>query len=878
MGIFDPQGLPSSPTTQSTTTSNINAWAQPYVMNYLNQGNNLLNQPPAAMQQQSWDQISNLQTPQQFGQGSSLLNQAGQGQLSTVNPALGYGAQGAGYGQRATGAGQAYQNMATNPNSIAAYMNPYIQQSLAPQLALLNQQQALGAQGIASKAAGQGAFGGNRATLAQGLNAQNYALAGQTAIGQGYNEAFKNAQQAQQFGSDLGLRGLQAGMQGAQVGLQGVQGAQQGYSGATQAGVGLGNIGAQQSQADIARIGLLNTMANQQYNLPFQRLNFMQGLMSGLPVSSSQTQGYQAAPNKLSQTAGALGALGSYAPAIGSAASGLWNWANGSTPVSAATQAARDASGTAGINSGNPAFDIGTGAYPTNPDGSIDYSGAGWGTGAGTDWNAILTGEDWAKGGVIKEKRYASGGIASIDRKVLNNPTDYSAQTINRGAQNNLFGDVTKLLALDTIAKQKQALQNQQAMQQQARPPVLAQLQQQAMQQQMPQGMPQQMPQGMSQQAPQQMAQAMPQGIDAARSNLPQQYAGGGIIAFDEGGTAKSEERPTSTFDRFLSSMGLNQEEARAKYLRDLEKQREFEDVTRNQPGLFAPTMQAERDKAAADLIAADAARRGNTPAPTDVKPAAPAGNNDIVIHPNPPSGPDAPAAPTAPAAPAYKPASTSGIDELVKGYENMIKGSEDFKKAESDADRSAFRKTMLGMMGGKSPYFFTNLGESGLAAQEGLDKTTEAIQTRKDKQIGQLATLGLKGAELKNEAQKLGISEAELQAKLPYYQAHANYYNAAAKTVGQKGGAGGKRINDATLYKITQEYKGYSADPKSAPFFSRLPTDVRTGLTKYPPGSTSYNNALTEFNKILQQEMQNEVGTLRSLGAGSSPSSDSLI
>jgi hypothetical protein len=258
--------------------------------------------------------------------GTNLANQGGQGALSTAPIALNYGQMGADIGQGGIGigalgqqygmnAGQNYVNQATNPSAVGAFMNPYIQQSLAPQLALLNQQQQLGAQGIAAKAAGQGAFGGNRATLAQGLNAQNYALAGQQAIGQGYNEAFRNAQQAQQFGANLGLQGamqgtsaglagLDTGMRGVGLGLQGVSGAQQGYQGATQAGSALGNIGAQQGQYELAKLALQNQIANQQYNQPFQNLEFQRTMLSGLPVSSSTTQGFQAPPNKLSQMVG----------------------------------------------------------------------------------------------------------------------------------------------------------------------------------------------------------------------------------------------------------------------------------------------------------------------------------------------------------------------------------------------------------------------------------------------------------------------------------------------------------------------------------------------------------------------------------------------
>jgi hypothetical protein len=94
-------------------------------------------------------------------------------------------------------------------------MNPYLQQSLAPQLQLLNQQfgiQQAEQQGRATQA---GAFGGSREALQGGLINQNQALAQQQMIGQGYNEAFKNAQQAQQYGAGLGLQGYGQGIQAA---------------------------------------------------------------------------------------------------------------------------------------------------------------------------------------------------------------------------------------------------------------------------------------------------------------------------------------------------------------------------------------------------------------------------------------------------------------------------------------------------------------------------------------------------------------------------------------------------------------------------------------------------------------------------------------
>ena len=324
--VLGSSGVPSSPTSQLISTSSISPWAQPYVSSYLQRAQQLSSSAPTAFQNQVVSSAQNMGMPEQFGMGTNLANQGGQGALSTAPMALNYGQMGADIGQKGIGigamgqqygfgAGQNYANQATNPYAVGAYMNPFIQNALAPQMQLLNQQQALGAQDIAGKATGQGAFGGNRATLAQGLNAQNYALAKQQAAGQGYTDAFKQAQQAQQFGANLGLQGAQFGtqaglqglgtaMQGTGLGLQGVSGAQQGYQGATQAGAALGNIGAQQGQYELAKLALQNQIANQQYQQPFSNLQFMQGMMSGLPVNQSTQQGYQAPPNYLSQIAG----------------------------------------------------------------------------------------------------------------------------------------------------------------------------------------------------------------------------------------------------------------------------------------------------------------------------------------------------------------------------------------------------------------------------------------------------------------------------------------------------------------------------------------------------------------------------------------------
>lgn len=360
MGLFSPQPLPSSPTSQQTTTGGINTFAQPYVTDLLKQAQGLT-ATPTDLQNQSYASAANMQVAPQLGQATGMATGAAQGALGTAGTALGYG-------QQASQAGQNYANMATDPNSIQAYMSPYVQQALAPQLAMLGQQQAIASQGINAKAVGQGAFGGNRATLAQGLNAQNYDLARQQAIGQGYQNAFTQAQQAQQFGSTLGLQGLQTG-------LQGVQGAQNAYNLGLQGASTLGQLGQNQYNQQMGIAGLQNQLGTQQYLMPQQLLQTKQSMLQGLPVGSQTTQGYQSGPSQASQIGG-----------LGTAALGTLGLLNQTGALN----------GIKNLFTTTPSqpYDAGT-AYPS--------------TGGDSMANQTFGGEGEAKGGIIRS--YAKGGL-----------------------------------------------------------------------------------------------------------------------------------------------------------------------------------------------------------------------------------------------------------------------------------------------------------------------------------------------------------------------------------------------------------------------------------------------------------------------------------
>jgi len=104
-------------------------------------------------------------------------------------------------------------------------------------------------------------------------------------------------------------------------------------------------------------------------------------------------------------------------------------------------------------------------------------------------------------------------------------------------------------------------------------------------------------------------------GVSLAEGGEIKGYAG------PEGSVVETEE-PSSVFERMFGLSGDRLKDYQAREA----KQREFERVTREQPGFFQQTTRAQRDKAAADLAAAEAARRG----PVSVKP-----SGETFVDPN---------------------------------------------------------------------------------------------------------------------------------------------------------------------------------------------------------------------------------------------------
>ena len=302
-----------APTSQTVTQTSIPEYAQPYVERLLGKAEAFSSAPYQAyggertagftpMQHGAFQQAANLQPSQQLGIGTQM---AGLGGMQALN------------------AGQNYMGMATNPAAQQAYMSPYIQNALAPQMQEAIRQSQIQGQANQGQAVQQGAFGGSRSAIAEADRQRNLGQNLANIYGTGMQNAFQQAQQAQQFGSTLGLQGQQAALQGAQT---------LGQLGQTQFGQQKDIINAQ-AAAGAQQQALEQQKLNQQYQdfqaqrgAPQQNLAFMSDILRGVPLGQQTQQQYAAPQSALGQVAG-LGIA-----ALGAKQAGLFGAKGGSVP------------------------------------------------------------------------------------------------------------------------------------------------------------------------------------------------------------------------------------------------------------------------------------------------------------------------------------------------------------------------------------------------------------------------------------------------------------------------------------------------------------------------------------------------------------------
>ena len=236
-------------TTGGTSMAGLADWAAPYVTGYLGQAQALGNAPYQTYQGPLTAGASQLQTDAFKGIGS--LTVPNQGQYAPV--------------------GGTFDN-----TQAQAYMNPYLQQALDPQMKELQRQSDIARLDDAARLTKAGAFGGSRQAIMESEGRRNLLDKQSNVLGQGYATAYDKAMQQfnadqqrkvqeAQFGADFGLKGL-----GAERDILN----QQLGAGAVQRGITSEGIA-----ADLGEF-------NQQREFPYKQVQFQRDMISGLPTGS----------------------------------------------------------------------------------------------------------------------------------------------------------------------------------------------------------------------------------------------------------------------------------------------------------------------------------------------------------------------------------------------------------------------------------------------------------------------------------------------------------------------------------------------------------------------------------------------------------------
>ena len=167
----------------------------------------------------------------------------------------------------------------TQPGTAQQYMNPYLQSALDPQMKEMQRQYAITGQQEQAKATQAGAFGGTREALMAAENQRNKNTAMNQVLGQGYNNAFQQAQQQFNTQQAANLQAQQANQQaGLTVGSQNLAS----LLGVQQLGAGQ-NLQAQQlNQAAGLQSGLANQSAGIQTGLANQQSAYNTALQNAL--------------------------------------------------------------------------------------------------------------------------------------------------------------------------------------------------------------------------------------------------------------------------------------------------------------------------------------------------------------------------------------------------------------------------------------------------------------------------------------------------------------------------------------------------------------------------------------------------------------------
>ena len=269
-GIAPQGGGGSAPTTDTTKTTSMPAWALPYAQDTLAKQSALSARPYEAyeapriagftpMQQQAQQQAAGMETNGATGAGIGLAGMAGLGGLNN----------------QTFGSAQADQ-----------YMSPYIQNVV--DIGKREAQRQSGIQGTQqqAQAAQAGAFGGSRDAIMRAERERNLGTQMGDIQAQGNQMAYTNAQNQFNADQNRGLQGL--GLAANAAGTLGQLGGQQ-----FQQGMDINKLqsayGAQQQSMNQQGLSQAYQDFQNQKNYPQQQLGYMANMINGLPIGSTTT-------------------------------------------------------------------------------------------------------------------------------------------------------------------------------------------------------------------------------------------------------------------------------------------------------------------------------------------------------------------------------------------------------------------------------------------------------------------------------------------------------------------------------------------------------------------------------------------------------------
>ena len=400
-------------------------------------------------------------------------------------------------------------------------------------------------------------------------------------------------------------------------------------------------------------------------------------------------------------------------------------------------------------------------------------------------------------------------------------------------------------------------------------------------------------------------------GIDTAQSNLPTQMAAGGIVAFDDGGEVESYANkgyvaPTDydPVEEYRRTRQLGQENLLARAygkptqsitaagiktpydaaLDFYRSQRQEVPVTAPAYDEFNKGINALQNRREAWLAGSldpysQTAPVGSKPNLLGTQePVVTKGTTEekppIVIHDDKKSLDTTPEVDVT----AKK---LDALDELMstrkadrEELKNMILGDEAERARDKKIDLyTQALKAGFKMMSGTSPYAAANVGPAGEEFATGIAGVLSREREDKQKRIGQLVALGLKGQELDMELAKLGVTRDYYDAHKKLFEAQADYYKRRGSGSSTAGlGSVPGNVVQSELDRI----EGYRAKPTSAPFFTSLPLDVQTALAKTDPKSGSYQKAMEVFNAKANEYANSRLGIMRAYGAKQYPTASS--